>query len=478
LAAMDSALAQAGLTPEDIDYINLHGTGTVDNDRSETRAVRRLFHNDPPPLSSIKGATGHSLAAAGAIEAVVAVHCIAQGLVPANVGCRQIDPGLDVSPVETATRRPVDTVLSNSFGFGGNNAAVVIGRNRPSAGQPAAESPARQPLSVIGWSAVTGAGFTEATLDALSAERECRGKLDTQTLCQNLPPGVIRRIKRLSHMTLALLARLESPEQTPRPQSVFFGTGWGSLSETHDFLQNLFQSDEKFSSPTDFIGSVHNAAAGQIALMAQSTGANLTLSGGDISFEQALFSAQMLTMNDDAPAVVVGADEHHEKLSPLFDVSVAQDRSISDGGGALMLHRSPQPTGPTVELIHITNSLTGTPDIDHLISRLGGAERIAARYGLVMAGLPAAHRETGQTQLDRFLALSRYRGKVIDYRRLTGEYATASAVATVLAVSMVNAGRIPLPATEPHGDKPGDKHGAVLVLGLGAALTAIEVTMP
>jgi 3-oxoacyl-(acyl-carrier-protein) synthase len=481
LAAMAGALAQAGLAPGEIDYINLHGTGTVDNDRSETRAIHRLFQNDPPLLSSIKGATGHALAAAGAIEAVVAVHCIEHGLVPANVGCCQIDPDLEVAPVKSATCRRIDTVLSNSFGFGGNNAAVVIGRNRPPKSQPHAASGSPHPLSVIGWSAVTGAGFTDATLDALWAERECRGKLDTQALCRDLPPGVIRRIKRLSHIALALLTPLGSSQAPQGPRSVYFGTGWGSLSETNDFLKNLFGSDEKFSSPTDFIGSVHNAAAGQMALMAQATGTNLTLSGGDTSFEQALFSAQMLAQ-DDAPLLVAGADEHHEKLSPLFDPSVAGDGAGSDGGGALLLRRSPQPAGPTVELRHFATAGKEAPDIGQLISRLGGAERIASRYGLILAGIPAAHRAEGQAQLDRFLDLARFRGKVMDYRRLTGEYATASAVATVLAVSMVDAGRVPPPVTDSSDGKPKDtngaKSGAVLVLGLGAALTAIEVKTP
>ncbi len=473
LAAMDAALVQAGLATQDVDYINLHGTGTSDNDRSEARAVRRLFNDAPPPLSSIKGATGHSLAAAGSIEAVVAAHCIEQGMIPANIGCRRIDPDLKVSPVETAIRRPIDTVLSNSFGFGGNNAAVVIGRNLVHPDRPDAGSRDRLPLSAIGWSAVTGAGFTDATIDALSAERECRGVMDTQTLCRDLPPGVIRRIKRLSHMALALLAQLGTGEHPPHPQSVYFGTGWGALSETNDFLKNLFESDEKFSSPTDFIGSVHNAAAGQIALMAQSTGANLTLSGGDTSFEQALFSAQMLAM-DDAPMVVVGADEHHDKLSPLFDVSVSLDTSHSDGGGALMLCRTPDPTSPTVELIHLAANVREEADLGDLITRLGGAERIASRYGLIMAGLPAAHRKAGEAQLDQFVALTGFQGKIMDYRRLTGEYATASAVATVLAASMVSGARMPLGKTVSGGGNP----GAVLVLGLGADLTAIEVTMP
>jgi 3-oxoacyl-[acyl-carrier-protein] synthase-1/3-oxoacyl-[acyl-carrier-protein] synthase II len=185
---------------------------------------------------------------------------------------------------------------------------------------------------------------------------------------------------------------------------------------------------------------------------------------------------------DDAPLLVAGADEHHANLSSLFDPSVAGDLSGSDGGGALLLRRSRQPAGPTVELIHFAAAAEEAPDIGQLISRLGGAQRIASRYGLIMAGIPAAHRADGQAQLDRFLDLARFRGKVMDYRRLTGEYATASAVATVLAVSMVHAGRVPLAPTDPDDDQPNDKNcvrnGAVLVLGLGAALTAIEVKMP
>lgn len=472
LAAMQVALAQAGVEPHHIDYINLHGTGTVDNDRSETRAINQLFNGTPPPLSSIKGATGHSLAAAGAIEAVVAAQCVEQGLLPANVGCRHIDPELDVTPVETATHQTLDAVLSNSFGFGGNNAAVVIGKNRSIDKSPHAGSFPHHPLSAIGWSAISGAGFTEETLSALADGHECRGTLDMPTLCQDLPPGMIRRVKRLSHLTLALLNRLQT-DDAPKPQSVYFGTGWGSLSETNDFLSGLFESDEKFSSPTDFIGSVHNAAAGQVALLAQATGANLTLSGGDTSFEQALFSAQML-VEDEAPAMVVGADECHEKLSPLFDGSVAKDASFSDGGGALLLQRSPAPGRPTVELIHFTHAASGESDLQALIERLGGAQAVASRYGMIMAGLPAAHREAGQARLDRFIELSGFQGKIIDYRKLTGEYATASAVATVLAVSMVQAGKAPQPPAAPEAAES----GGVLILGLGEALTAIEVAMP
>lgn len=464
LSAMQQALSQAGLDADQIDYINLHGTGTADNDRSESMAVNRLFNNTPPKVSSIKGATGHCLAAAGAIEAVISALSIDAGLIPANTGCKTPDPDLNISPVRQPVRESIGRVLSNSFGFGGNNASVVIGRRPERLKTPPHDTDrVQQPLTVAGWSAVTGAGRTDNTIVNLSKGLGCQGRIDTPTLCQGLAPGVIRRVKRLSHMALALLTDLQIPNGAQKPKSVFFGTGWGSLSETNDFLSGLFESDEKFSSPTDFIGSVHNAAAGQIALMAQSTGANLTLSGGDYSFEQALFSAQMLLSGDDH-VMVLGADETHDKLSPLFDPSVSANLTLSDGGGALMLCRTPNATGPNVAMTYFANHFGSSPDFQDLVTQLGGPEHICTQYSLIMAGLPAAQKTESKKQLDQFVALSGYQGEVLDYRRLTGEYATSAAVATVFAVSKVAA-----------AGKAAPEAKAILILGLGSVITAIEV---
>jgi 3-oxoacyl-(acyl-carrier-protein) synthase len=471
LSAMGAALQDAGLEPEQIDYINLHGTGTVDNDRSEARAINALFGQAPPPLSSVKGALGHSLAASGAIEAVIAVHCIENGWIPANTGCRLPDPSLQVLPEARTVRRSLQMVLSNSFGFGGNNAAVVIGRRQAVARQE--DRHHRYPLKVIACSAVTGAGFTDQTLEKISAGMNCQGCLAAEPLCKNLPSAAIRRLKRLSQMALALWVQAQKNGAPITPKSVFFGTAWGSLSETHDFMQSLFDSDEKFASPTDFIGSVHNAAAGQIALMAHATGANLTLSGGDYSFEQALFSAQLLACGDD-PVIVVGADETHAGLSPLFDPSVAALPVRSDGGGMLILQRAPDPTGPTVTLCHFAAAAENHPFVRDLIACLGGAETIEAKYRLMLVGIPAAQRSRCQAQLDAFLEMTGYTGKVVDFRRLTGEFAASTAVATVFATASIQQERDSFAEAAQSGSRLDGK--AVLVLGLGSVLTAIEVS--
>jgi hypothetical protein len=327
-------------------------------------------------------------------------------------------------------------------------------------------------LTVIGWSAVTGAGFTDQTMQNLSKGMDCHGKLAAEVLSQGLPPGMIRRLKRLSQMALALLLHSQTQNKDAKPKSVFFGTGWGSLSETNDFLKGLFDSEEKFSSPTDFIGSVHNAAAGQIALMTQATGANITLSGGDYSFEQALFCAQMLT-DGDAPVLVAGADETHEKLSPLFDPSVTAGTVPSEGGGALILKRTHEPVGPRVALRYFATDFEKHPDMHDLVTHLGGGEVILSKYGLILAGLPAAQRSECQKQLDRFIELTGYPGTIIDYRNLTGEFATSAAVATVFAAVLVHKDLAPL--SIPGGSVASPHAKAALILGLGSALTAVEV---
>jgi len=127
LEAMTRALADAGISAADISHINAHGTSTPLNDAAEAAALHQLFGADVPPVTSVKGFLGHSLAAAGALEAVVAVQCILRGVVTPTAGTTQIDPELALDVVLGAPRAFTSThVLSNSFGFGGHNGSVVI----------------------------------------------------------------------------------------------------------------------------------------------------------------------------------------------------------------------------------------------------------------------------------------------------------------------------------------------------------------
>ena len=127
--AMEAALRTAALAPEAIDYVNLHGTGTPANDAAEDKAMTSLLGTDTP-CSSTKGMTGHTLGAAGAIEALVTVLAIDERRIPGSPGTRAIDPGLRARYEIAGRDARVDTAMSNSFGFGGSNCSLVFGRAR------------------------------------------------------------------------------------------------------------------------------------------------------------------------------------------------------------------------------------------------------------------------------------------------------------------------------------------------------------
>ncbi len=127
-ACMELALGDAGVSPGEIGHINAHGTSTPLNDLAEAEAIRKVFGSPGPPVTSVKGVTGHALGGAGAIEAVAAVLSIERRLIPPTAGYEQPDPAIDLDIVHGEPRvwAPAP-VLSNSFGFGGHNGCLVIG---------------------------------------------------------------------------------------------------------------------------------------------------------------------------------------------------------------------------------------------------------------------------------------------------------------------------------------------------------------
>lgn len=131
--AMRAALADARIDPSDVDYINAHGTSTKLNDRIETLAIRKVFgdHATRVPISSTKSMTGHMIGAAGAVEAIAAVHAIRDGVVPPTINC--FDPeDTEVNYVpHTPQEHKVDIAMSNSFGFAGHNAVAIVRAWKP-----------------------------------------------------------------------------------------------------------------------------------------------------------------------------------------------------------------------------------------------------------------------------------------------------------------------------------------------------------
>ena len=172
------------------------------------------------------------------------------------------------------------------------------------------------------------------------------------------------------------------------------------------------------------------------------TGANVTTSGGDYSFEQALLAAGSLLEDTGQSALLLGADEGHETLSYLLDSSIAPGSRLADGGGALSVNRDPANARCLVRLPFYGRD-TGDDLPDAFFEALGGADCAVSDYAAVFAGIPAGMSDQGNRQLASFLRHTGQRIPVCRYRDFLGEFASASAVAAVLAVAYLEAGFIP-----------------------------------
>jgi 3-oxoacyl-[acyl-carrier-protein] synthase II len=128
---MRRALANAGLTPADVGYVNAHGTSTKLGDAAESRAIRAVFGDNGPAVSATKSVTGHTLGAAGAVEAAVTAIAVARGILPPTVNLDDVDSACALDHVRGKPRLGVvDAAVSNSFGFGGHNVSLVVGPAR------------------------------------------------------------------------------------------------------------------------------------------------------------------------------------------------------------------------------------------------------------------------------------------------------------------------------------------------------------
>ena len=126
-AAMTAALAKASVLPDEVDYINAHGTSTPLGDVSETKAIRKVFGNNPPPTSSTKSMTGHLLGAAGSTEVAATLLAMRDQILPPTINYETADPDCDLDVVPNEARpAKVEMALSNSFGFGGHNASILM----------------------------------------------------------------------------------------------------------------------------------------------------------------------------------------------------------------------------------------------------------------------------------------------------------------------------------------------------------------
>jgi 3-oxoacyl-(acyl-carrier-protein) synthase len=365
-AAMQKALERAGLQPADIDFVCAHGTGTPDNDAMEAKALKRLWGDGLPPVASTKRFFGHTLAASGAIKAVICIQALQEQHIPANLGFEQPDPGLGLEPVRQFQPRNLSHLLSNSFGFGGNNVVLVLSKGDAETREPRSDgvmerrsdaecalprplnhpntpspqhsatpkfhwptTPSRHPpLAVIGAGVVSAAGSTMAEVAA--AFRRGGAPVSCFKVPVALPPaqarvyacgefgaaqlidaGKRRKLSRFQQMAL-VAARRSLPAgalsaTTPDRVCIVLGTGLGSLNDTAAFVENMVLKDERAARPLFFTNSVHNSLASQAALELDVRGLSSTPIQREICFETALWQGATELLMDHADLGLVGA---------------------------------------------------------------------------------------------------------------------------------------------------------------------------
>lgn len=296
--AMKEALAMAGLHPEDIQYVNAHGTGTPNNDQSEGVALKRVFGECMPLVSSTKSFTGHTTSASGGIETVICLLAMKYGFVPANLGWQnQIEGG--ITPTLGVDEIKLDNVVCNSFGFGGNDTSLILSKKKPVA-SIAVYNPDMK-IKVLSKVEITSD-------DELSEIRKY------------VKPIAARRMGKL--MKSSLLSSLTALEQAgvEMPDAVITGTAYGCLENTERLLRQIDAEEEESISPTYFMQSTHNTIGSNIAIKLGCHGYNSTYSQRGDSLEWAIRDAELLIRSGKCRTVLVGChDESTPTLKSMLD---------------------------------------------------------------------------------------------------------------------------------------------------------------
>ncbi|HEY4102941.1 MAG TPA: beta-ketoacyl-[acyl-carrier-protein] synthase family protein, partial [Polyangiaceae bacterium] len=308
---MLDALAVAALEPRAIDYVNAHGTGTAQNDAMEARALARVFGSDVSRVwvSSSKAQVGHTLGAAGAIEAAVTALALERGVLLPNVGLENAEAP-ELRLVRGGKKKQaLSHALSNSFGFGGACAVLAF----DAASVPArAVAETRRNTIVISGSASAPAVSEPITL--LNADRS-------------------RRFGRASALVVATAERaLEHAALAASGTGLVVGSAFGDVERSVRFLQKLFAQGPKFASPAEFPQLVASTGSGNASIYLGLTGPCLSVSEFGTSGESAVSVALSLLELGLARAILAGAAEAHDGI-----VDAVLGGARGEGGGFVLL---------------------------------------------------------------------------------------------------------------------------------------------
>lgn len=312
--AMKEALEMAHLQPQDIQYVNAHGTGTPNNDQSETISLKRIFGAQMPRVSSTKSFTGHTTSASGSIETVICILAMQHHFVPANLGWK--NPMVDgIVPTMGEEHADLEHVLCNSFGFGGNDSSLVLSAYHEEENtQRLSEGREMKSSDVV--------SSKQMEKIKVIAKVEIQSEEQLAEIRKYVKPLEARRMGKI--MKSSLLSSLEALEMAhiSCPDAIITGTAYGCLENSERLLVQMKEEGEAMLKPTYFMQSTHNTIGSNIAIKTHCHGYNVTYTQESHSLEWALRDARLLLESGKVKNVLVGC---HDESTPLFNALLQQD---------------------------------------------------------------------------------------------------------------------------------------------------------
>ena len=362
--AIQTALRQGGVDPDEVDYVNSHGTGTAKNDTAETAATKVGLGDAAykVAVSSTKSMIGHLLGGAGAAEAIVTVKAIDDQVAPPTANFTEADPECDLDYVPNEAREmSIDIALSNNFAFGGANASVLFARPGARASGPPERNVDR--AVITGLAALSAAGTEPAALyDAYAAGRRCTSAENGVELVRvdldaaaYLDVKERKRVDRLglfsiiaSRLALAN-AGLELTDDNRNRVGAVVGTGVGPMESMEEFAAPVIAEGAGAANPAVFPNTVYNAAGGQVAIKNGILGSASTVTAGHAAGASAMCYGFDLTTMDHADAIVSLAvdtltDTVVEAYKELGVVATSKNDAcggfaLAEGGFAVLVER-------------------------------------------------------------------------------------------------------------------------------------------
>ena len=471
--AMREALQLADIHPDKIDYINAHGTGTPNNDLSESQAVKRLFGDNVPPMSSTKQFTGHTTSASGSIEAVFCILALQNGFVPVNLNWSQpIEDG--AVPVHQPLKKELKHILCNAFGFGGNDSSLLISKPccEERDDRKIVPEPVNGPLYVL-------------SAKQISVQQPLCEDWMSQPIEYHLPfnrsidpsfkdyisPIEARRMGKILKRAIATSKEAIKASGLESVDAIITGTGYGCIENTEFFLDALSKDGEQMLSPTYFMQSTHNTISSIVAIQMKNHGYNVTYAHKGTSFDSTLQDAILQLHLGKINSALVGG---HDEMTPTF-------YNILKKGG--MMGQDDEMCGEAAVSV-----VVGTKNDEHLCKILDfkmlhkpTMEKLKAvasefKADFILTGISGNH-----TSDEAYLTETKELfgdAKLLKYKHLFGESFTSSGLGFYVAAQCLKAGKIPAHLFVNPSDVTDKKPSKILVFnhsdGTNYSLTLLE----